>query len=177
MNDSMAGALAMMERTETKGQAQPIPAVKRPHAFNARWGLGYDERVKAERIIRPKRNGRSVMISSHRRTRIDIEGKERVYVMVFHPLERRMVETRYDGQVAEYNFDFAKWRELKKTDRLAAKLLYFYYRDIFGHPDKHSMEFEYLERRYGLSKEEIRGKLADAEREVCRLVLINNKTE
>ena len=161
--------------TETKRR----PSAVCTNVFDSDPCFSLGRRIKAERIMHQsapwRKNRRNVSLSSRRMIRPDIDGINRVYIMEFHPLERTMIETREDGCTAEYTFDFKKWRALTKTKRLAAKLLYLHYRDIFGDPSKPSMDIAYLERRYSLSAKAICDILADAEREVCEFGLISTK--
>jgi hypothetical protein len=170
----MTSDIAVMpERTERRKLAPTVSFVSR---FGSDPIFPIRRQLKPERIMRAE-SKRSVCISSRRMARMDPDGQERIYCMEFHPHERKMIETGPNGKIAEYKFDFGGWRELARTNRLGAKMLYFYYRDIFGNPDKPSMDFDYLGSRYGLDRVSLGHAILDAERIVCRFRLLNNTAE
>lgn len=119
----------------------------------------------------------SVSISSRRSVRINSEGRPCTYIMEFHPLEKKFIETNQNGMVTEYIFDFNKWRKLAKTNLLGAKLWHLYYRDILGNPKKQSMDLNELEHRYSISQKEISKIILEVNRAVCDFRLIKSSTE
>jgi len=170
----MTSAIAVMpERTERK---RPAPTVRFTSKFSSDAAFPMARQLKKERLMRT-RSKRSVGISSRHMVRIDPNGQERVYHMEFHPHERKMIETDPNGKIAEYKFDFGRWRELARTNRLGAKILYFYYRDIFGNPEKQSMDFDYLESRYRLNRVSLGHAILGAERIVCKFRPLKSMTE
>jgi hypothetical protein len=170
----MTSAIATMpERTE---RTRVIAGSGYASRFHSESDLPSPRRLKLERIMRtaPKTR-RSVCISTKRMARIDPDGQQRTYFMEFYPPERRMIETSPDGTIAEYTFDFAKWRAFARTNKLQSRLLHMYYRDIFGNPDRPSMDFDQLAKRYNLDHASIGHLILEAERAVCGFKLLKNR--
>lgn len=169
----MTSALAI--RSERIEQTRPVARTRYVSRFNSEFGLPSLKQIKLERIMR-KESKRTVSISTRRIVTIDPKGRECVHLMEYYPHEKRVVEAGPNGSVIEYTFDFSKWKELAKTDRLGAKLLYFYYRDIFGYPRKQSMDMSQLEQRYGIIQKEIEEIIQRSKLIVCKVQTIKNET-
>ena len=96
--------------------------------------------------------------------------KEKGYIRCYYPASEMIEEISSNGTKVRFSFNMNEFRKLENKNPRAAAIFYRYNAELFGSV---SCSMSYLVRLYGSTAEQIGSELCTAEREVLKIIDIN----